>query len=315
MDVEYLKQTVGDALAAGMAELTTVQPPDAIEFLGNWLMKNNDVEARKRTRAEEAKELAKQKEIYDKKHKEAFEKWTVEETARIKREKEERERMEQEAQAREIAGMFEEDAIEQRKKKRAEELAEEERQLYEGTSDWQLDDAKEGLEKAKNTLANNIDKARIAEIKKYREPPYGIYRILKACAYILNFKKKDVDTWQRCRSLVGSDFFKKMQDYDPEKKQRKLKFRRVAAAMRGLKVDRVNEASRSGGALYDWVVASVEARKQFCGLRKRQANNGFVDEDIAEDGASSDSDQEIVQEYNTEDEPEEEEEEDESEED
>jgi len=231
----------------------------------------------------------------------------------LKAEREDRERREREAQAREIANMFDEDAIEQRKKKKAEELAEEERQLYENTSEWQQDDAKESYDKSRDAISNSIDKARIAEIKKYRDPPYGIYRILKACAYLLNFKRKDVDTWQRCRSLVGSDFFKKIQDYDPEKKQRKLKFRRVAAAMRGLKVDRVNESSRSGGVLYDWVLAAVEARKQACGQRKRQANGGFVDEDLAEDGASSDSDQEIVQEVNTEDEPQDSEEEEESE--
>jgi hypothetical protein len=38
-DTDYLKGTVGDALARGVAATIAAQPPDAVEYLGNWLLK------------------------------------------------------------------------------------------------------------------------------------------------------------------------------------------------------------------------------------------------------------------------------------
>ena len=39
MDAEYLKETVGIALAQGIAETSISKPDDPIEFLGLWLIK------------------------------------------------------------------------------------------------------------------------------------------------------------------------------------------------------------------------------------------------------------------------------------
>lgn len=39
MDAEYLKNTVGSALAKGLAAVTNARPADPVEFLGMWLLK------------------------------------------------------------------------------------------------------------------------------------------------------------------------------------------------------------------------------------------------------------------------------------
>mmetsp|Transcript_28480 Transcript_28480/g.47842 ORF Transcript_28480/g.47842 Transcript_28480/m.47842 type:complete len:530 (+) Transcript_28480:269-1858(+) len=40
MDSEYLKNTVGDLLAQGLAVVAVTQPKDAVEYLANWLLSN-----------------------------------------------------------------------------------------------------------------------------------------------------------------------------------------------------------------------------------------------------------------------------------
>lgn len=46
MEAKYVTDTVGEALAQGLAEVVAVKPPDPIEYLGNWLRKhrNNQLE-------------------------------------------------------------------------------------------------------------------------------------------------------------------------------------------------------------------------------------------------------------------------------
>lgn len=39
MDAEYLQKTVGEYLAVGLAEVSSVRPADPIEFLALWLLK------------------------------------------------------------------------------------------------------------------------------------------------------------------------------------------------------------------------------------------------------------------------------------
>jgi Dpy-30 motif len=38
-DAEYLKKTVGDVLAKGIAAVTLAQPVDPVAFLADWLIK------------------------------------------------------------------------------------------------------------------------------------------------------------------------------------------------------------------------------------------------------------------------------------
>ena len=38
MESEYVKQTVGPALALGLAEIALLRPTDPIEYLGLWLL-------------------------------------------------------------------------------------------------------------------------------------------------------------------------------------------------------------------------------------------------------------------------------------
>ena len=40
MDAEYLKTTVGDPLKQALTSLVVVQPPDAIEYIGNYLLEH-----------------------------------------------------------------------------------------------------------------------------------------------------------------------------------------------------------------------------------------------------------------------------------
>lgn len=38
-DTDYLKDTVGEALARGVAATIAAGTPDPVDFLGNWLLK------------------------------------------------------------------------------------------------------------------------------------------------------------------------------------------------------------------------------------------------------------------------------------
>lgn len=40
MEAKHVTDSVGDALAQGLAEVVAVKPPDPIEYLGNWLKKH-----------------------------------------------------------------------------------------------------------------------------------------------------------------------------------------------------------------------------------------------------------------------------------
>lgn len=40
MEAKYVTDSVGAALAQGLAEVAAVKPPDPIEYLGNWLKKH-----------------------------------------------------------------------------------------------------------------------------------------------------------------------------------------------------------------------------------------------------------------------------------
>lgn len=42
MDAEYLKTTVGSALAEGLAEVCAVGPADPIEYLAKWLYQHRE---------------------------------------------------------------------------------------------------------------------------------------------------------------------------------------------------------------------------------------------------------------------------------
>ena len=39
MDAAFLKESVGEALAAGLAQVSAVNPDDAVDYLGNFLLK------------------------------------------------------------------------------------------------------------------------------------------------------------------------------------------------------------------------------------------------------------------------------------
>lgn len=47
MDTEYVRESVGSALAIGLAEVALIRPPDPIEYLALWLLKHkrNKIEA------------------------------------------------------------------------------------------------------------------------------------------------------------------------------------------------------------------------------------------------------------------------------
>jgi hypothetical protein len=54
MDAEYLKRTVGPALSQGMAEIVSRQPGDAIDYLGNFLIRYADAQQAATAAAEKA---------------------------------------------------------------------------------------------------------------------------------------------------------------------------------------------------------------------------------------------------------------------
>ena len=50
MESDYVKETVGEALALGLAQVALVRPQDPIEYLGLWLLKHkrNQAEAKEK---------------------------------------------------------------------------------------------------------------------------------------------------------------------------------------------------------------------------------------------------------------------------
>lgn len=42
MDAEYLQTAIGNSLAKGLAEVSSVRPADPIEYLASWLLKHKD---------------------------------------------------------------------------------------------------------------------------------------------------------------------------------------------------------------------------------------------------------------------------------
>ncbi len=42
MDAEYLQEVIGNSLAKGLAEVSSVRPADPIEYLASWLLKHED---------------------------------------------------------------------------------------------------------------------------------------------------------------------------------------------------------------------------------------------------------------------------------
>jgi hypothetical protein len=57
MDADYLKATVGDALAAALTSLALKQPKDPVDFVGSYLIKYADhleAEGKVRTHTREA---------------------------------------------------------------------------------------------------------------------------------------------------------------------------------------------------------------------------------------------------------------------
>ncbi|XP_065843152.1 uncharacterized protein [Oscarella lobularis] len=46
MDTEYLKATVGDVLAVGLAEIAVVKPTDPVEYLSRWLANHKKIQER-----------------------------------------------------------------------------------------------------------------------------------------------------------------------------------------------------------------------------------------------------------------------------
>eukprot|EP00741_Cyanophora_paradoxa_P020285 tig00021244_g19579.t1 len=103
----------------------------------------------------------------------------------------------------------------------------------------------------------------------------------------------DVDDWKKIRQLVSDELKPRIAAYDPTVKQKKAKFRRVDAEMKGLTAEEVREkGSVAAERMYSWVALVVSIRRAVVELRRLHGTmeEGDEEEDLADTLSSAPSD-------------------------
>lgn len=251
MDLDYLRDQLGNALSLGLAETATAQPEDPVDFLGYWLIHHRQKLNLDAQRAADSEDLARQK-----KH--------AEEMAEIAR------REAEEAMARQIAQEEEEATL----------AAESARAIWEA---WKSEEAEEVMQaedasaedKAVATAQHALKIARdhlkelntahtLSAWKRATALSEGVLAVLKATLYILGYKKSAMDDWEAMLSIIVADGVVDgmlTHDCGASKHLRPLRYRNAEKIMAGLNMDEIAEVSPLTAMYSKWITACIGVRE------------------------------------------------------
>jgi len=124
-------------------------------------------------------------------------------------------------------------------------------------------------------------KQKITELERYRVPPKPeAMAVLEGILYLLKYTKKDLGgktiDWQKTRRLFDSEFFNRLQAYDPKAKSKSQPYQKVGAVkalLEGKDLDALNKLSAAYGALYTWGTSAIAAKEIEIERREAEEEN------------------------------------------
>eukprot|EP01112_Ceratiomyxa_fruticulosa_P001206 TRINITY_DN1120_c0_g1_i1.p1 TRINITY_DN1120_c0_g1~~TRINITY_DN1120_c0_g1_i1.p1 ORF type:complete len:338 (+),score=118.86 TRINITY_DN1120_c0_g1_i1:2-1015(+) len=279
-DVEYLKTAVGDALSKGIAATTVALPEDPVEYLGNWLLKYLENQKREGILKQEEVQLIEER----RKHQEQLEWERLRQLEEARKKEEERLRIIQAAQAKEIAQYdtyigYCNEKLHQAKLKAAAE-----------SGDSAIQKARKQVLYEKQQLAvsaeylSKIEKSKVEALSQLPNPvslntaPLEdmIQRVVQAVLYILGLPHSQVRNWEDCKkSLHHPALLSTIVSYSPLSKQGTRRHMFVKRALKGVSKKEVIKMSFVAGIMMDWIEHCISLRLSAIDLRVARGGEGL----------------------------------------
>lgn len=265
---QYLQETVAPILAKGIAECIDVQPHDPIEYLGLWMLHQQQLESLREKRRKRLEEADMAVDEWMQTKGKLLEKAVdrIQSVIRdyVKRKREEKAREQQqtlvmESVWNELKNNVKPKDVEKDGKEQEEILAERERLMQ------------ENLFEASRQFVLKLDKERISNMKRAFRPPPCIPRILKASLLVLGVNPKDMQNWTGTKEKIGTPttFLKKLVAYTPEEELGKTaRFKRVANILHKWDVETVKAQSTVAFLLHQWLSSVIAFRNAYIQLKK-----------------------------------------------
>jgi hypothetical protein len=293
----YLQDELGPVLAKGLAAVAVARPQDPVEYLGLWLLHHLQKKEAKAAELTRAKQLESERD-----------QWAA---GRAVREKQATSVIQREWRAH-VSTLAEKDRKEAELKEIFASIektieddypedtpAEGEKTEQEAAAEGDRIAAQTAFTRS-SAYVKQLDKSVVAQFKLLNGSNHSVVTVLRCVLYLMGLRPKQVDTWDKVRTLVKPyPFSVFIQQYTPigAPLERKRKITRVRRLLTTVHDDAVKEAGTALYAVYAWLQALTqfrEARDEH--IRVKRAAGKEVDEELDEEEEAEDEEKDTDEE-------------------